>query len=1269
MTTVMRLPASWKDRSLLDDPPFISVFFIHKHCLHNTRTKGKRDDWLKRLAEDIRNAPDTRAAAVRWAELAFQPDSDRVHSEVVAHDHTSLDTALVFVNFYWSWFCNGASSAQKVVDTERKRRGFQYRLPDILQKSPETRVADVDAPLTPLTDASTELGNVQDVHEPIDALPLEAAVLHAADIDEEYKDDMVVFADQRDVDVFMESCLSPLSDISSLASLPDESTSEVPDPGEAHLRSPTAVEAASYPASGLTLNTTVEEDEQHTEYAGAPLADDPLMSHHGKSNSRSKVGGNSKLRQVRNGAREAANETSQQTVADEDTGGRAKRGSAAAVEQGNRKKRSKTDKADRPCAPSTNPITPTPQGQHSTPTSLTHYQLQKSPPNLISLTAASEHPPQPGRPPTAPTNQRKTRKRRPKMPQADARGKGRPRKVNTDADERPAKRQRGKDGYDPTQKFNTADVPQRDSPRPTMQLSVFHHHEGQLTREGSFFAGSPAPSDGETSSGAAASRKRPRDVEGVSDVDRCAVESKVHRAVVMLRKPTLVRRPLPRSPAPWPSLGLPRDLPEADRMLRDGATDALVTLTSTVSPAEVWTARDPCAEDEYPPSDDEEDVPLREVISAGREALSSQSAAAAVEDVAVPEDDEDDYKDPWEWRAASLVTPVPPSRSSVKPTPPPLLSSTTPASVRTSKTRIPKPLPPPQISKRPLTAQPPIWAKSRQEVCESFDWFKSYQGGVYFKDDIARGYLLGGYYASRDLLARDGRLIISHGGGKAESLHSNKGKLKLQEASDQREGDKSVRALLQTFRLKKEIALLIDDRYALFPYDLSARKNCMYVVLGFYHIVHAWAERQPENNAKGFVVRWKFAFEWCEQQPAPWWIQPSDASCIPEPDQPEKPVAPLEAQCSSCKASSRLVYQQGWMCLQPSCKAFWRLSDGTLAPEDLTYDETFLAVAFICEHDPLGDICPQPPAEPDDGVVTGHRFSRGWHCKKCGRLSSRFKWQCWECQNCGATMQATGKNRIAKEFRDQKDPKFVTHNVLDEHIIAYPMRPYRTPDGHFSHYHAYKLPDIQGTIYLVLGNHMVNSIADEIFEEYQEQAKTGELQFRRFPLKAHQCRGEFLTNYFSQNSGEPYQYVGGTGNTVPFDAAPSAVVKARDLIQSRMMSIMQAERQPYQFNEVLSAAYMEKQSMSFHSDAEPGLGPRVASLSLGSCAHMHFRRHRKYRTDGGTGNAPKSLTLFLRHGDVLIMDGADIQEYYEHTVVPLNFRIAATARYISKNHL
>ncbi|CCL99096.1 uncharacterized protein FIBRA_01110 [Fibroporia radiculosa] len=212
-------------------------------------------------------------------------------------------------------------------------------------------------------------------------------------------------------------------------------------------------------------------------------------------------------------------------------------------------------------------------------------------------------------------------------------------------------------------------------------------------------------------------------------------------------------------------------------------------------------------------------------------------------------------------------------------------------------------------------------------------------------------------------------------------------------------------------------------------------------------------------------------------------------------------------------------------------------------------------------------------------------------------------------------------------------------------------------------------------------------MADKIFKEYQEQGAKGELLFRRWPLRAV-CApiiilrvamsqivlstsgiaqiGTLLTNYFSQNTGEPYQYVGGTNNTVSWNVAPTAVVQALKLIQQRMKDALNMTSS---FNEVLSAAYMEKQKMAFHSDSERGLGPTVASLSLGSAAYMHFRLHAQYSDDLGKGSSRNALTLYLRHGDVVVMAGDGVQKFYEHTVVPVNFRIAATARSIdSSNH-
>lgn len=62
-----------------------------------------------------------------------------------------------------------------------------------------------------------------------------------------------------------------------------------------------------------------------------------------------------------------------------------------------------------------------------------------------------------------------------------------------------------------------------------------------------------------------------------------------------------------------------------------------------------------------------------------------------------------------------------------------------------------------------------------------------------------------------------------------------------QKDEDQKDSDKSVRALLKTWKDRLPIALLVDDKYALFPYDLASA-NYTYTVLGFYWISHAWGQ-------------------------------------------------------------------------------------------------------------------------------------------------------------------------------------------------------------------------------------------------------------------------------------------------------------------------------------------------------------------------------------------------------------------------------------------
>lgn len=271
--------------------------------------------------------------------------------------------------------------------------------------------------------------------------------------------------------------------------------------------------------------------------------------------------------------------------------------------------------------------------------------------------------------------------------------------------------------------------------------------------------------------------------------------------------------------------------------------------------------------------------------------------------------------------------------------------------------------------------------------------------------------------------------------------------------------------------------------------------------------------------------------------------------------------------------------------------------------------------------------------------------------------TGRERWETWYCSYCGNTI-SIGPKRISFEgfWRQDDNLDFMFDNVAEWSGII--TKRSRWKHGDISGIlRTYVFPHDNAQIHVIAGHAKANAAANELFDKYQAEAFTYSRGFfRRYPLQSHTLRGTMLSNYFSQNSGAPYKYVVGTNGTVPFEEAPEAVGAALKLIRSRASAAL---KKPVDFNEILSAAYLEEQKMSYHSDSEPGLGPTVSSLSLGSVALMHFRPMKKK----GKSNK-KVLSLVLRHGDVLVMDGAAIQEFYEHTVIPKNFRIAATARMI-----
>nr|POF17954.1 hypothetical protein CFP56_13365 [Quercus suber] len=219
---------------------------------------------------------------------------------------------------------------------------------------------------------------------------------------------------------------------------------------------------------------------------------------------------------------------------------------------------------------------------------------------------------------------------------------------------------------------------------------------------------------------------------------------------------------------------------------------------------------------------------------------------------------------------------------------------------------------------------------------------------------------------------------------------------------------------------------------------------------------------------------------------------------------------------------------------------------------------------------------------------------------------------------------------------------------------------------------------------------------------------------------------------FSMNYGMPYKFIA-SGTSMSFDRAPWPVRGCRSMLNWAVRTFLGLAQHgkgvDIGFNEELIFAYMEGQKLEYHDDGETGLGPTIGSLSLGGKSTMSLRMKSKYHVGcskqgilttepplphciGGDAmyqrrlaaweslrplkdwdpreyqrrlkTLPKDLGLYekrnkkaddsivvpLAHGDILLMDGYDIQKYLEHKVVAEDhLRFALTCRTVLPGHL
>ncbi len=191
------------------------------------------------------------------------------------------------------------------------------------------------------------------------------------------------------------------------------------------------------------------------------------------------------------------------------------------------------------------------------------------------------------------------------------------------------------------------------------------------------------------------------------------------------------------------------------------------------------------------------------------------------------------------------------------------------------------------------------------------------------------------------------------------------------------------------------------------------------------------------------------------------------------------------------------------------------------------------------------------------------------------------------------------------------------------------------------------LPD--GECYLV-EHFLDNPRADRFFDRIAQTARWHQPQLHLFGKRVHSPR---LAAWY----GDPeaiYAYSGLVNQPLPwFDALQQLRRRVERCTGAR-------------FNSVLINLYRNGgDSMGWHADDEPELGPRpaIASVSLGATRRFVLRHKRRKNLDSGSG----SVGIALRHGSLLVMQG-ETQRHWRHAVPrtrrPVGARINLTFRLV-----
>lgn len=168
--------------------------------------------------------------------------------------------------------------------------------------------------------------------------------------------------------------------------------------------------------------------------------------------------------------------------------------------------------------------------------------------------------------------------------------------------------------------------------------------------------------------------------------------------------------------------------------------------------------------------------------------------------------------------------------------------------------------------------------------------------------------------------------------------------------------------------------------------------------MGHFKAVYLWWEKS--NNKK--VARFRYEKMYFDEPS--WWVPKGFNTRSGAPDYTSKAK---RQTCTSCKQEHPLIFNEGFVCVNHTCRKFWSLNGNSLASDVvLTYNAEWLAERTEWEAEIKPPFALRPASLPseqakDPSFTTMHAALKGTVCPTCHCCISRKDFLGWFCETEG----------------------------------------------------------------------------------------------------------------------------------------------------------------------------------------------------------------------------------------------------------------------------